>query len=84
MQRWRNETSYLVKVGAGFTFTDAVEVLHVDQLEVVAEAGVGHPVLGHVEDVAQVSQQLVAPVVQVADTGTNINKELYDISTITT
>ena len=41
----------------------------VDQLEVEVEAGVGESVLFVLEDVVKVLETLVAPVVEVTDTG---------------
>ena len=36
----------LIKVGVGLRLSHSIEVLHVDQLEVVGEARVGHLELG--------------------------------------
>ena len=59
----------LIEVGVGLRLSHSVEVLHVDQLEVVGEAGVGHLELGQLLDVGQVPQLLVAPVVQFTQAG---------------
>ena len=58
---------YLVEEGVGRRLSDAVEVVDVDELEVVEEAGVGDAELRVHLDVRQVAQLLVTPVVQVTD-----------------
>lgn len=59
----------LVEVGVGLRLAHAVEVLHVDQLEVEGQARVGGAKLGQQLDVREVPQALVAPVVQVTEAG---------------
>mmetsp|Transcript_144 Transcript_144/g.310 ORF Transcript_144/g.310 Transcript_144/m.310 type:complete len:1317 (+) Transcript_144:450-4400(+) len=57
----------LVVVGLRRRLPNTVEVLHIDELVVVREAGVRHLVLRVCEDLGQVAEVLVAPAVEVGD-----------------
>ena len=57
----------LIEERAGLAFSHPVEVGHIDQLVVEAETSIGSSVVGAVEDVRQVAEALVPPVVQAAD-----------------
>lgn len=58
---------YLVKVWAWLGFADPIEVGNIDELEIIVKSSIGQFVLSWVNDVGQISQFLVAPVVEVAD-----------------
>ena len=55
----------LIEVWIWLGLSYSVEVLHVDELEVVGQARVGHLKLGQLLHMGQVPQMFVAPVVQV-------------------
>lgn len=57
--------TYLIKVRSGLGFAHPVKVLHVDQLKVKGQAGIGHLELGKLLDMRQVTQMFIAPVVKV-------------------
>lgn len=57
----------LVEVRVGLRLSHAVEVLHVNELEVKGQARVWNLELWQVLDVRQVAEVFVAPVVQVAE-----------------
>ena len=63
-ERYLLSPTYLVEVRVRFGFPDAIEVFHVDELEIKLEARVGHVELWGQVDVWQVAQLLVSPVVQ--------------------
>ena len=69
VQYTREHCMDLVEVRVWFRLADAVEVFDVDELKVEMKAGVGHAVLRPQADMRQVAQPLVAPVVQLTDTG---------------
>ena len=54
----------LEKVRVGLGFPDALEVVDVDQLEIVAESGVGHAMLGPTGYVLEIAQFLVTPLIK--------------------
>lgn len=57
---------YLIEVGAGFRLARAIEVIYIDELKVVAEAGVSCAILRQSRNVAQVAQSAIPPTIQVA------------------
>ena len=61
------DQSDLVEIGRRFGFSDLVEILHVDQLIIVKETGVGRLKFFLLENVFQIAQILVTPVVQRAE-----------------
>jgi hypothetical protein len=63
----KEKHSYLVKVWAWLGFADPIEVGNIDELEIIVKTCIGQFILSRVNDVGQISQFLVAPVVQVAD-----------------
>jgi len=54
----------LVEIRVWFRLAHTVEVVHVDELKVKEEAGVGHAVLRPKTHVRQIAKPLVSPVVQ--------------------
>lgn len=58
-------TTDLVEVRVGLRLSYAIEIFHVDQLEVEGEAGVWYLELRQQLDMRQVPQVLIAPVIQV-------------------
>ena len=61
--------THLVEVGQGRALSAAVEVWHVDELEVEGKAGVGSEELGVGGDGGQVAEVAVPPVVQLGQGG---------------
>ena len=59
----------LIEKGAGRRFADSIEILNIDQLEVVAKSSVGLQVARGIEDMAEIAQAFVTPIVQAANTG---------------
>lgn len=58
---------YLVEVWCWFSLTDSVEILHVDQLIVIAKPRVSNNVLWPACDVGKVPQSEVAPAIEGAE-----------------
>ena len=61
-------SEYLIEVGVGLRFSDAIEILHINKLEVKVETGVLHSVLWPRDHVWEVTKLLVPPVIQTTQT----------------
>lgn len=75
----RNSCAHLIKVGVGFRFAHAVEVLHVNELEVIGESGVRSLKFWQELNMRKVAQLLITPVVQVTQTVREAREEVRHI-----
>lgn len=67
--------AHLIKVRVGFRFAHAVEILHVNQLEVVGESGVRSLEFWQELNMRKVAQLLITPVIQVTQTVRNTRQK---------
>ena len=61
----------LVKERTWRGFSNPIEIIDVDQLEIVAESSIGFHVLFAVENVTQIAKAFVTPIVKAAKAGTS-------------